>query len=91
MDSAGWRERKGGSRKVFASQEMEYRLELRFSLRRKTRRAAFQAEFQGALAWTTVGAILLPLCAIVRFSQDELGSRKAPLQPSGSVPYGGER
>jgi hypothetical protein len=66
--SAGWRERKSGPRKVFASQGPEYGQEQSCFLRRKTRRAAFQAEFQGALAWTTAGATLAPLRASARFA-----------------------
>jgi len=64
MDSAGRRERKGGPRRVFASQGPECRLEQGFILRRKTRRAAIQAEFQGALAWTTAGATLAPFARL---------------------------
>ena len=62
------RERKGGPRKVFASQDRAYRRGLGFFLRSKTRSAALKAEFQGALAWTTAGARLLPLRAPARFA-----------------------
>jgi hypothetical protein len=62
------RERKGGPRKGFSSQDRAYRRGLGFFLRSKTRRAALKAEFQGALAWTTAGARLLPLRAPSRFA-----------------------
>jgi hypothetical protein len=63
------RERKGGPRKVYASQELEFRQEQSFFLRRKTRRAAsLLAEFQGALALPTAGATLFPLCALARLA-----------------------
>jgi hypothetical protein len=71
------RERKGGPRKVFSSQDRAYRRGLGFFLRSKIRRAALKAEFQGALAWTTAGARLLPLRAPARFaSQRTQRSRK---------------